>query len=242
MNKKIKILAIVPAYNEADSIVGVIKDINTAAEGVDILIVDDGSKDNTKALALSTGMAEVISLVANLGIGGAVQTGFKYAQRHGYDIAIQFDGDGQHIADQISVITSPIQKGEADMVIGSRFVKKHDGWKSSLARRIGIYTFTMLNAVLIGKRITDSTSGFRAYSKEAIEFLSDYYPQDYPEPETVILLGRNGFGIQEKFTIMQERTGGKSSISFVGGIYYMMKVMLAMMITALRAPSREVGK
>ena len=224
------------------SIIGVIKDINSSTQEIDVLIIDDGSKDNTANVALSTGMAEVISLVTNLGIGGAVQTGFKYAKKNNYDIAIQFDGDGQHIADQISVITSPIASGEADMVIGSRFIEKHDGWKSSFARRMGIYTFTMLNTVLIGKKITDSTSGFRAYNKEVIAFLSDYYPQDYPEPETVILLGRNKFRIQEKFTLMQERTGGKSSISFVGGIYYMIKVMLAMMITALRSPSREVRK
>lgn len=229
-----KILAIVPAYNEENSIAGVIEDIKNENAQLDIVIINDGSKDKTKEVAESTKKAFVVNLVSNLGIGGAVQTGFKFANDNNYDIAFQFDGDGQHLASEISKIIQPIKNNEADFVIGSRFTENHDGWKSSFLRRIGINFFRMLNSLIIKQKITDNTSGFRAYNKKAIKFLAFNYPQDYPEPENVIMMGKNGFKILEVFTLMQERTGGISSISITGGAYYMIKVTLAIFMTALR--------
>jgi len=234
-----KILVIVPAYNEEDSITGVIEDLKSSNSNLDVLIINDGSKDRTAEVAKSTGKAIVVSLVSNLGIGGAVQTGFKFAFINDYDIALQFDGDGQHIASEIPKLIDPILNDNADMCIGSRFVIKHAGWKSSPFRRLGIRVFTALNYLLIKQRVTDSTSGFRAYNKEAIAFLAENYPQDYPEPETVVLMGRNEFRIKEIFTEMKERAAGESSISTFDAVYYMIKVVLAVIITSLRPRTRK---
>jgi glycosyltransferase involved in cell wall biosynthesis len=184
-------------------------------------------------------MAKVIDLSSNLGIGGAVQTGFKYASRNGYRVAIQFDGDGQHIAAEIPNLLKTLEDSGSAMVIGSRFLQPHNGFRSTFARRIGIRIFGLLNSLLIGQRITDSTSGFRAYNRPAIEFLAINYPSDYPEPETVILLGKNGFRMSEVFSMMRERQGGDSSISGLTGIYYMIKVILAVLMAVLRKPTVE---
>jgi len=230
------ILVIVPAYNESENIAGVIEDLKGAGLALDVLVVNDGSTDNTMQAALATGKALVLDLPKNLGIGGAVQTGFKYAQRNGYQVAIQFDGDGQHIAAEIFKLLAMLESHGADMVIGSRFLKKHAGFRSTLVRRFGIRIFQMLNSLLIGQKITDNTSGFRAYGRGAIEFLARHYPVDYPEPEAVILLGRNGFRIEEESVLMRERQGGDSSIAGIYGAYYMVKVVLAIVMTALRKP------
>lgn len=228
------ILAIIPAFNEAANIGNVIRELQEVRPRLDILVVNDGSLDQTGALAAA--MARVIDLPANLGIGGAVQTGFKYAARNGYRLAIQFDGDGQHIATEIPTLLRYLEENCADMVIGSRFLQQHAGYRSTFFRRIGIRIFEVINSLLIGQRITDNTSGFRAYNRQAIEFLASYYPADYPEPEAVIILGRNGFRIGEVFTRMRERQGGYSSITGIVGIYYMLKVLLAILITSLRKP------
>lgn len=234
--KRADILVIVPAYNEEKNIGRVIEDLKSVALDLDILIVNDGSPDNTSAVARSTGKAMVVDLPKNLGIGGAVQTGFKYASRNGYRIAIQFDGDGQHIAGEIHKLLGALENRGANMAIGSRFLQKHEGFRSTFVRRIGIRLFMVINSLLIGQRITDNTSGFRAYDRKTIDFLARYYPVDYPEPEAVILLGRNGFRIEEEFTRMQERQEGGSSISGIKGVYYMVKVMLAVFMTSLRKP------
>ena len=229
-------LVIVPAYNEGENIVRVIEDLKGIDLALDVLVVNDGSSDNTCQAAQATGKALVVDLPKNLGIGGAVQTGFKYANRNGYRIAVQFDGDGQHIAGEIAKLVGVLESHGANMVIGSRFLKKHGGFRSTFVRRIGIQTFQVLNSLLIGQKITDNTSGFRVYDRKAIEFLSRYYPVDYPEPEAVILMGRNGFRIEEEFALMRERQGGDSSIAGMYGIYYMIKVVLAIVMTALRKP------
>lgn len=234
MNKITKILAIVPAYNEEESIAKVIEDLKNFNNNWDVLIINDGSKDRTSEVARATKQAIVIDLVNNLGIGGAVQTGFKYAAKKGYDIAFQFDGDGQHIAAEASKCVELVASGESDVAIGSRFVKRHKGWKSSYLRRFGIFIFQVLNSILIGQKVTDNTSGLRAYGKEAINFLANDYPMDYPEPEAVILLGKNGFKIKEVFTKMQARLGGTTSISIRKGAYYMIKVILAILITSIK--------
>lgn len=235
-----KILAIVPAYNEGKNIVRVIEDLKGLDLDPDVLIVNDGSSDNTSAVARSTGKAMVLDLPKNLGIGGAVQSGFKYASRNGYQFAVQFDGDGQHLAAEIPKLLAGFERQGANVVIGSRFLRAHNGFRSTFVRRLGILFFRVLNSILIRQKITDNTSGFRAYDRKAIDFLARYYPVDYPEPEAVILLGRNGFRIAEEFTQMRERQGGGSSIAGLKGGYYMIKVLLAILMTSLRKPVRNV--
>jgi hypothetical protein len=230
------ILVIVPAYNEGKNIGGVIEDLKGLPLDLDILVVNDGSIDDTSMVAGSTGKALVIDLPKNLGIGGAVQTGFKYADRNGYRVAVQFDGDGQHLASELPKLLKVLVESGAGMAIGSRFVRKHQGFRSTFVRRIGIRIFQTLNSLLIGQRITDNTSGFRAYDQMAIKFLAKHYPVDYPEPEAVILLGRNGFRIEEVFAVMRERQEGGSSITGLRGGYYMVKVSLAIIMTAMRKP------
>ena len=234
-----RILAIVPAYNEEHSITKVIEDLRSIALLLDILIVNDGSTDNTSIVARQTGNVKVIDLTLNLGIGGAVQTGFIYACQNNYDIAIQFDGDAQHVAGEIEKIITPVISGEADVVIGSRFLENRSNYKTDFVRKLGIIIFQVVISVLNRKTITDCTSGFRAYNKKAIKLLSDYYPVDYPEPEAVILLLRNGFILKEVMVEMKQRWKGISSISLLDGVYYMIKVLLAIFMTVLRTKGKK---
>lgn len=235
-----RILIIIPAYNEEKNIAKVIQSLYDADETYECLVINDGSRDNTQHEAEACGLATVIQLPANLGIGGAVQTGFKYAFYNDIDYAIQFDGDGQHLASEIPKILAPLQANDYDVCIGSRFVEKTLGFQSTFMRRIGIRIFEWMNRVLIRKKITDSTSGFRAYNKQAIAFLAANYPTDYPEPETVILLGKNDFRIREVSVEMIERQGGESSISGLKSAHYMIKVILAMLMTAQRQKIRRI--
>jgi glycosyltransferase involved in cell wall biosynthesis len=229
-----KTLIIVPAFNEAENIKNVIYDILEQKKNYDILIINDCSADNTSKAARETESCKVIDLPVNLGIGGAVQTGFKYAFENGYEYTVQFDGDGQHKAAEIEKILDPVKEGEADVVIGSRFLKKEPNFRSSFARRKGIFIFKVVNFILTGQKITDNTSGFRAYNKRAIGFLSHNYPEDYPEPESVVLLGRNGFKIMEVSVSMKERQNGSSSIYGFRIPYYMFKVLLSVIMTGMR--------
>ncbi|MES2675983.1 MAG: glycosyltransferase family 2 protein [Pseudomonadota bacterium] len=234
-----KIIIIIPAYNEEKNISNVIRSLKEENLQFECVVINDGSKDDTQHMAEATGLATVIQLPANLGIGGAVQTGFKYAFYHKFDYAIQFDGDGQHLASEIKNLLAPIKADECDVCIGSRFVQKTQGFQSTFMRRVGIKIFEVLNKLLIGQKITDSTSGFRAYNKEAIVFLASNYPTDYPEPETIILLGKNDFKVKEISVEMLERQGGESSISGLKSAYYMIKVVLAMLMTAQRQKIRR---
>jgi hypothetical protein len=233
------VLVVVPAYNEMQNIGQVITDLKTIDLNPDILVVNDGSQDRTYDAAKATRQALVVNLPNNLGIGGAVQTGFKWAARNGYPIAVQFDGDGQHIAAEIPKLLNALQEHNAGMVIGSRFIEKHSGYRSTFIRRLGIRIFMTVNSLLIGQTITDNTSGFRAYDRRTIEFLARHYPVDYPEPEAVILLGKNGFSIAEVSTRMRERQSGGSSIHGFLSLYYMVKVLLAVFMTSLRKPVYE---
>jgi len=237
-NKK-KVLIIIPAFNEENNIGGVIEGIKQYHPDFDLLVINDGSKDNTSQVAKETGKAVVIDLSYNLGIGAAVQTGFKYAKRHIYDVAMQFDGDGQHMVSEIIKVIGPVINNETDCMIGSRFVENLESFKSSILRRLGIHIFEWVSLILIGQKIKDQTSGFRAFNKDIIHFLADYYPRDYPEPEVIILLGKNKFRIKEVFTQMRERQGGISSIPNYRGPYYMMKVLLSMFMAAIRERKRE---
>lgn len=230
-----KTLVIIPVYNEAASIAGILREISETYTGFDILVVNDASVDGSGAIAEATGLAMVVNLPYNLGIGGAVQTGFIYARDKGYDIALQFDGDGQHKVSEISKLINMIERGRADVVIGSRFNKKSDGFTTHSLRRLGIRIFQFASYLMIRQRITDHTSGFRAYNRRAFSFLADHYPTDYPEPEVVILLGRNRFVMKETFTQMLRRQGGVSSITISRGPYYMVKVLLAMFMASIRS-------
>lgn len=238
----VKTLVIVPAYNEAMNIVRVVDNIRDAAEtlsGVrlDVVVVNDGSTDRTLDAAESTD-AIVLDLPYNLGIGGAVQTGFRYACEYGYDIAVQIDGDGQHDPQFINKLIAPIMAGTHDVVIGSRFLDpSRSGFKSTFARRIGIKMFEWINSIIIRQTITDNTSGFRAYNKRTIALLAQEYPADYPEPETVIQLGLRNFRITEIPVIMKERQGGRSSIRPWASGYYMIKVLLAIFVNVFKKSS-----
>ncbi|MDD5695222.1 MAG: glycosyltransferase family 2 protein [Bacteroidales bacterium] len=231
-----RILAIIPAFNEQETISGLLAELSRAKEQLpfDILVINDASTDETGELARRSEMARVIDLPCNLGVGGAVQTGFFYALKNDYDVVFQFDADGQHRTDEIVSLLDPIRKGEADVVIGSRFLERHAGYRSTWGRRVGIQLLKFMTRFLIHQAITDCTSGFRAYNRSATEFLAEHYPVDYPEPEAVILLGKNGFQMKEVFTPMNERMGGRSSITFFRGPYYMVKVMLSIIMVATR--------
>lgn len=227
-----KVLAIIPAYNEEKSIKKVINDIYNMTEDTDVVVINDGSTDNTEKEAKDT-KAYVISLPYNLGIGGAMQTGYLYALRNGYDIALQVDADGQHDAKSIKSIIKPLRDEEADLVIGSRYLEK-TGYRSTLFRRLGMIYFTNIIKLFTGERITDTTSGFRAANKKVIEVFADDYPEDYPEVEVLVRLNKKKFKIKEVSVEMHERKAGKSSITAFKSAYYMIKVTLGITISAIK--------
>ena len=225
-------LIIIPAYNESSNIVNTIRTIESDAPDFDYIIIDDCSTDNTLAICQKQGF-NVISLPINLGIGGAVQTGYRYAQRCGYDVAVQVDGDGQHNPCYLEKMVEVLVQSSVNMVIGSRFITK-EGFQSSFARRIGIKYFTWLIALLTGKKITDATSGLRLIDRSLIERFANHYPDDYPEPETVVDVLVSHFKVKEIPVVMNERQGGVSSISLTKSVYYMIKVTLAILVVRLK--------
>jgi glycosyltransferase involved in cell wall biosynthesis len=229
-----KVLIIIPAFNEEATVITVIEELNRECPGYSLLVVNDASSDNTSALARSTGLAKVIDLPVNLGIGGAVQSGLRYANRHNFDCAVQFDADGQHQASDVTSLVEMVLSGECDVAIGSRFIGDSKMYGTDILRRFGIKIFEIISILLIRKRIRDHTSGFRAFNKEAINFIMHEYPVDYPEPEIVVLLARNKFNIKEIFTQMYSRKGGVSSIPVYIGPYYMLKVIIAMIMACIR--------
>lgn len=226
-----KKLVIIPAYNESGSIEKTIKDIQENAPEFDYIIVNDCSTDGMKQL-LKEKNFQFLDLPVNLGIGGAVQTGYRYAAYQGYDVAVQFDGDGQHSAKYLEEMAKVIQVEGADMVIGSRFIE-NEGFQSSGLRRIGIRYFTALIWLLTGKTITDPTSGMRMVGKELIEQFAKDYPKDYPEPESVVTVLTEKYKVKEIPVQMNEREEGTSSISMWKSVYYMIKVSIAILIARL---------
>jgi glycosyltransferase involved in cell wall biosynthesis len=228
----VRVLIIIPAFNEEETIGGVISDVIENAPEADIVVVNDGSRDSTRRIAEDMGVI-VLNHPFNLGIGATMQTGYRYADRMGYDIAVQVDADGQHPADQIKNIVSPVLAGSADIVVGSRFLGE-GGYKPSMARGAGIYFFSRLVSFILREQVTDTTSGFRASSRRCIEFFSRHYPDDYPEVEALVLLHRKGFSIMEAPVKMAERGGGVSSITPGRSVYYMIKVLLAIFVDMLK--------
>ena len=227
-----KKLVIIPAYNESASIVNTVNDIKKNAPDFDYVVINDRSKDNTYKICVDNNI-NVLDLPLNLGIGGAVQTGYWYALENGSDIAVQFDGDGQHDAKYLGVMVDSLVSNNADMVIGSRFIEKQ-GFQSSVARRFGIKYFSALIKLLTGNRITDPTSGYRMCNKKVIELFVNNYPKDYPEPEVVTSVLRKKLNVIEIPVVMRPREEGVSSISLKKSVYYMFKVTLAIMIERIR--------
>jgi glycosyltransferase involved in cell wall biosynthesis len=232
--------AIVPAYNEAGSIGRVIREIREFDEAIDVVVVDDASTDETAAIAQSLG-AVVLSLPYNVGIGGAVQTGFRYALVEGYEAAVRLDGDGQHDAAELGKLLGPLERREADFVVGSRFVEKGGAYRPPWARRIGIRVFARLVSLLGGQRVTDTTSGFLALDRIGIELFAEVYPHDYPEVEATLVALRSGLRLAQVQVDMRERETGSSSITFVRSLYYIVKVTLALLVASLRRYPRIQG-
>lgn len=228
-----KILIVVPAYNEAGNISKTVKEISSLKWPLTVVVINDGSKDSTAEEARQAGVA-VISLPFNLGIGGAVQTGFKFARDYGFDYMVQVDGDGQHDVNYIEKIMDPVIQGQADMVIGSRFLPPFLGYRSSTIRRVGINFFANLISFLSGYKTTDPTSGFRAFNRRMIEIFAQYYPQDFPEPEAIVVAQRHRAKVIEMPVVMRKRAAGHSSIRYFRTLYYMIKVTFAILLDKLK--------
>lgn len=224
-----KPLVIIPAYNEAETILNTIRDLKDACPEMDYLVINDCSTDNTGELLQQRGI-DHINLPINLGIGGGIQAGYRYALANGYDAAVQFDGDGQHRADYLHTLLEPLEADRADVVIGSRFLEK-DGFQSSAIRRFGIRFLSGLIHGLCGVRVLDATSGMRAVNRKMIAFYAEHYAQDYPEPEALLAAGLRGARVLEIPVRMRERQGGQSSITPFVAAYYMIKVTLALLLT-----------
>ncbi len=227
-----KKLIIIPAYNESENILNTVKVIQEEAPDFDYVVINDCSRDNTLEL-MEENNINYVNLPVNLGIGGAVQTGYKYALENDYDVAVQVDGDGQHDPKYLKVLVDALEKNDADMVIGSRFIN-NEGFQSTFMRRVGIVYFTRLIHLLTGKTITDPTSGFRMCNRKVIELFSKDYPRDYPEPESIVALLKRKMNVMEVPVQMKERQGGVSSINASKSVYYMIKVSLAILIENLR--------
>ena len=227
-----KKLVIIPAFNEEGNLEKTVKDIKDNAPDFDYVIINDCSTDKTLEMCRRHGFS-YLNLPVNLGIGGAVQTGYRYAYYHGYDIAVQFDGDGQHSASHLEDMVTTLIDTESDMVIGSIFIEK-EGFQSSGLRRIGIKYFTGLIKLLTGKKITDPTSGMRMVNKKLLEKFTDEYPKDYPEPESVVTILSEKYKVTEIPVVMNEREEGVSSISLKNSVYYMIKVSFAILIARMK--------
>lgn len=232
-----KILLIIPAYNEEKSILNVfniVKNYNKENKiKYDVIVINDGSTDGTQKI-LTKNKIPCINLISNLGIGGAVQTGFKYASENNYDTAVQFDGDGQHDIKCVKNIIKPILNGEADCVIGSRFVGNLSKYKSTFLRRIGIKILSLEIRIFSSKTVKDPTSGFRAFNKKVINYFSDNYPHEYPEPISIVMLLKNKYKISEVPVKMKDRKTGVSSIRTWKSVYYMLNVILSIFIVSIK--------
>jgi glycosyltransferase involved in cell wall biosynthesis len=230
-----KVLIVIPCYNEEASLPSVLHELQQIilpGYQLKILVVNDCSKDNTSVVAKKHSTI-VIDLPVNLGIGGAVQTGILYARDNGFDLAIQLDGDGQHPPKELAKMIRFHEETGANIVIGSRFLEK-EGFQSSFARRLGIQYFHWLNRLFTGLHVYDSTSGFRLFDRAAIEIAAINYPDEYPEPESLVVFSKAGLKIREVAVIMSPRLAGKSSIRHFGSLYYCIKVSLAMLFSFIR--------
>ncbi|HSV42936.1 MAG TPA: glycosyltransferase family 2 protein [Candidatus Bathyarchaeia archaeon] len=228
-----KILAIVPAFNEEASIEGTLSQIREILPGLAVLVIDDGSRDQTARLAAVMG-ARVLSFPFNIGIGGAISCALTYAQEQGYELVVRIDGDGQHDLKYVPALLMPLQTGEVDLAIGSRFIGPFQSFRSSFCRRVGILFFARLLSFLTGQPVTDPTSGFQAFGQKAIALFADHYPSDYPEPEAIVIARRAGLRIVEVPVEMRQRVAGASSIRYLKTLYYMINVTFAVLLNYLK--------
>jgi glycosyltransferase involved in cell wall biosynthesis len=228
-------VAIVPALNEEASIGGVIEEIRAFDASFVVVVIADGSTDRTAEVAAEHG-ACVLRLPFNLGIGGAVQTGFRYAWEQGAQIVVRVDGDGQHDPAELGAVLAPVLAGHADVAVGSRFVGT-DGYRSSRARRVGIRVLAWTVSAIVRQRVTDPTSGFQALNRKALALFAADYPHDYPEVEATVMAHRCRLRMQEVPVTMRERGGGRSSINALHSVYYMLKVLLALFFDLFRGPA-----
>lgn len=231
--ENLRAIVIIPAFNEEETIGGVLASLQERLPDYDIVVVDDGSMDGTSAIVAQQPGVILLKLPFNLGIGGAMQTGYKYALRAGYDVAIQCDADGQHPIEEIPSLVARIADGTADIIIGSRYVCDTD-YQPSLFRRLGKSALSRWIDLLIGGGVTDTTSGFRAMNRSAIRVVARIYPEDYPEPEVLVILHKHGLKVAEIPVNMHPRQGGTTSIRPHGAVYYMFKVGLAAFIHLFR--------
>ena len=239
-----RVVAVVPAYDEEDAIAGVVDEIRAFDPAIDVVVVDDGSRDSTAGAADAAG-AVVVRLPFNLGIGAAVQTGFRYALDQGYDVAVRLDGDGQHDPAELPKLLGPLERGEADVVTGSRFRGDDGGYRPPLGRRLGITWFAKLVTLLSRQRVTDTTSGFQALNRPAIALFARDYPSDYPEVEATVLLLKHRLRLTEVPVEMRERETGSSSITVLRSLYYAIKVTLALCVGMARrsaVPTEEAHR
>lgn len=234
MSNTPKVLAIIPAFNEEESIAHVIREISAFAPEIEILVINDGSVDGTIHESVRAG-ATVLTLPFNAGVGNAMQTGLHYALERNYDYIIRLDADGQHNPQYLQMLLAPLIEKKYDMVIGSRFLQE-SGFRSTVFRRFGSSLLSLALLGLTGKNFTDPTSGFISFSRKAAEYLLHTFPQDYPEPETIFLLSRRGMNILEIPVVMRSRLYGISSLSGVKPLVYMFKATLALFVEALRRP------
>ena len=232
-------IAIVPAFNEAGNVGRVIDELHAFDAGLDIVVISDGSVDRTAAVAAEHG-AHVISLPFNLGIGGAVQTGFRYAWEEGYDVVVRVDGDGQHDPSQLGRVLAPVLADEADIVVGSRFAGE-SAYRSSATRRIGIRVLALVVSAIARQRVTDTTSGFQALNRRAIRLFAADYPHDYPEVEGMVMVIRHRLRLCEVPVSMRARMHGRSSIGSLASVYYMAKVLLALFVGLFRRAVVPMG-
>jgi glycosyltransferase involved in cell wall biosynthesis len=228
----VRTLAIVPALNEEHAVGRVIAEIRQYDPRVEVLVVDDGSTDRTALVAEAEG-ARVVRLPFNLGIGGAMQTGFRYAFEHGFALAVQVDGDGQHTPAEIPKLLAPLYADQADMVVGSRFTGERS-YRAPFFRRLGIALFAAVVSLIARQRVTDTTSGFRAVNRKGIALFAADYPHDYPEVEATLMVHRHELRLVEVPVAMRGRETGRSSITPIRSVYYMIKVLLAILVTLFR--------
>lgn len=241
MKEQVKILVIIPCYNEEENIVNTVERLRSQCPQVDFLVINDCSTDGSAALLKSRGYP-YLDLPVNLGIGGGVQCGYLYARDQGYDVTIQMDGDGQHDPAYLMNVVQPVLDGRLDMCIGSRFITK-EGFQTSFMRRVGIRFLSTMIFLLCGQRVLDVTSGFRATNARMTAYFADHYASDYPEPEAILAASLAGFRVGEAPVVMQERQGGVSSISAFKSVYYMVKVSLSLIIDRFSTKKiKEVGK
>jgi glycosyltransferase involved in cell wall biosynthesis len=235
-----RVLVILPAFNEAETIVPVIRALKREAPEYDLVVIDDGSHDETARIVEGLEGVDLVRLPYNLGIGGAMQTGYKYALRNGYDIAVQCDADGQHPVNRVKDLVTHVEAGDADLIIGSRYVAD-TSYTPSLSRRVGKSVLSRLVGAVAGRGITDTTSGFRAANRNVIRVFAQQYPEDYPEAEALVIAHKSGLNAAEIPVEMCPRQGGQTSIRPRHAAYYMIKVGLAILIDVFRKFGRTPG-